>query len=309
MTNQPDKMKNQPYEWPRFRIADPSISGPLTVFPITNGNHADVDYLLLSEAVDKGIVKMKETSSDGTVQVIVVENRGKIPVLGVQGEEYVGAKQNRTLNLSFLVGPGKTEIPVTCVEQGRWAHSSKHFAGGAYESPSIRGMKAAMLRKNITEGISDKFAANQSAVWQAVSLLGRVTGTRSATGAMSDVYENVGDSLKDIVSGIELPEETRGVVVAAGGHVIGADIFEAKFAFDRMWPRLVNSYALDAMDAKGTPPSLEAADTFLHGPCGSQWVATPSVGLGEDVRWEGKGFIAASLMWQGRHIHTSVFAS
>jgi len=302
-------MTNQPYEWPRFQIADPSISGPLTVFPITNGNHTAVDYLLLSEAVDKGIVTMKETSNAGTVQVILLENRGKTPVLGVQGEEYVGAKQNRTLNLSFLAGPGKTEIPVTCVEQGRWAHRSRQFTGGSYEPSSIRAQKAAMLKEKIAGGARDKFAADQFSVWSAVKDFTRLTGTKSPTGAMSDVYENMGPTLKDIVSGIELPAQTRGVVVAAGGRVIGADIFEATSAFERMWSRLVQSYALDAMNAKGTPPSLEAAETFLHAPHGSQWVATPSVGLGEDVRWEGKGFIAASLMWEGRHIHGSVFAS
>ena len=49
-------------------------------------------------------------------------------VLLYDGEELVGAKQNRILNVSVLVGAGaKMPIPVSCVEQGRWARSTLDF--------------------------------------------------------------------------------------------------------------------------------------------------------------------------------------
>lgn len=303
-------MTNNTYRWPELEIVDPSISGPLTVFPIVGGNDTVDDYLLLSVALEKGTATIKEKSKEGSVPVILVHNKGKLPLLGIQGEEYVGSKQNRTLNLSFLVGPGKTEIPVSCVEQGRWADRSPAFTEGAYDSSSIRSAKAAMLHKNILSGTSDKFGTDQSAVWAAVMRLSGKLGTSSPTMALHDVYKDgkVGYSLDEIVSGIELPGEARGAVVAAGGCVIGADIFEAAPVFERIWPRILRSYAIDAFGAKGTPPSLEAAETFLHAPRGSTWVATPSVGMGEDVRWEGKGFIAAALVWKDRLVHGSVFA-
>jgi len=300
-------MTNPTYQWPRYKIADPSISGPLTVFPVINGNSAPDDYILLSEAVDKGIVKMSEKGG-GTVPVILIENRGKAPVLGILGEEYVGAKQNRTLNVSFLAGPGKTEIPVSCVEAGRWSWRSGSFRRGSWDSSTLRAMKSSMMFENIVGGAPNKYASQQGKVWSEVARVAHMTGTSSPSSALSDVYENMHKRLDEIVDGIELPAETRGVVVAGGGRIIGADIFERPDAFGHMWPSLVKSYALDSLEAKGTPPSLEAADTFLHAPAGSDWVATPSVALGQDVRWEGKRFIAASLIWQDRHIHSSVFA-
>ena len=65
-------MSRTTYEWPEFKIADPSISGPLTVFPIMGGENGGGDYLLLSVALEKGIASVMEKSHQGTVPVIVV---------------------------------------------------------------------------------------------------------------------------------------------------------------------------------------------------------------------------------------------
>ena len=51
------------------------------------------------------------------------------PVLLVDGEELIGAKQNRVLNLSILI-PAKQRcvIPICCVEAGRWRAASREFS-------------------------------------------------------------------------------------------------------------------------------------------------------------------------------------
>jgi len=304
---------NTPYQWPEFKIVDPAISKALIVFPIVGGTVAR-DYMLLSHAVEKGLAVVTELSEGGHVPVIVIENKGKTPVLGIQGEEYVGAKQNRTLNISVLAGPGKTEIPVTCVEQGRWHYGRNLiFSAGGHESPDIRSAKLAELaQRSKMRGVPmmEKLKASQGGVWDKVGAIAAEYDVSSETGALSDVYssDKVSSSIDEIISGIELPEGTRGVAVAAGGKMVGADVFEDTEVFALMWPRLVRSYAIGALRAKGNPPSMEAAETFLNAPIGASWNASPSPGMGEDVRWEGQVFAAASLVWQSRHLHASVFA-
>ena len=302
-----------PYQWPEFTIVDPAISGKLTVFPIVDGTVAR-DYMLLSHAVEKGVARVTEQSKGGHVPIIVIENSGKTALLGIQGEEYVGAKQNRTLNVSVLAGAGKTEIPVTCVEQGRWRYDrGDDFVAGMYESPEIRSDKLRELAKRAkVRGMPmmEKLKADQGAVWGSVGRVLAMHSVSSDSAALHDVYKSgkISKTIDEILDGIELPEGTRGAVVAAGGKMVGADIFEDPEVFAAMWPRLARSYAMTAMRAKGKPPSMEAAETFINQPAGSDWVASPSPGLGEDVRWEGRQFAAASLVWQGRHLHASVFA-
>jgi hypothetical protein len=60
---------------------------------------------------------------------LLVKNGAAKPVLILDGEELVGAKQNRIVNLTILVAAQQTlHIPVSCVEAGRWARRSREFA-------------------------------------------------------------------------------------------------------------------------------------------------------------------------------------
>jgi len=58
----------------------------------------------------------------GSVPDLLVDNRGDVRVLFLEGEELIGAKQNRILNTSVLVpAHSKIKIPVSCVEPGALA--------------------------------------------------------------------------------------------------------------------------------------------------------------------------------------------
>jgi hypothetical protein len=71
-----------------------------------------------SPALELHVVTIAEVSEAGSVR----------PILLVDWEELVGAKQNRVLNLSILLPPRRlTDIPVSCVEQGRWHYRGRHF--------------------------------------------------------------------------------------------------------------------------------------------------------------------------------------
>jgi hypothetical protein len=284
----------------------------LTVFPVLGGNGRSNDYTLLADAVEAGIAKVSEKNRRGDVPVILIDNRGKLPLLGVQGEEYVGAKQNRTLNISVLAGPGKTRIPVTCTEAGRWDMGPMGFKTGSYETMHLRAMKMAGIHlssKTIAHRLR-KFLADQGKVWGSIGAASRLHGVSSPTMAMADIYSSKGvsRSLNEIASGLDLPEGTRGAVVGIGGRVVACDLFESGDVFSHVWPRLVQSYALSAIGVEGLPPSLEAAESFVMKPWRTTPNATPSVGLGDDVRWDAKDFLATALVWEGRFLHATIFS-
>lgn len=298
------------YQWHRPDLGSPQTSAALTVWPLPGEGRGD-DYMLLATAVEKGIARVTEVGG-GNVPEIEIVNDGKLPLLGVQGEEYQGAKQNRSLNISILAGPGKTRIPVTCVEQGRWDRRHGDFKPGKYESSKIRMKKAVMLSASMKEGVTGmaRYIADQGRVWDAVDEVSSSHGVSSPTSALSDVYDSkhVRRDVDDIAGGIDLPPDTRGVVVAIGGHLVAADVFESSGVFTTVWPRMLEGFALSAIGEKGVPPSAEAAESFVAAPCELDWVAAPSAGLGEDVRWESKQVVATALFWEGRVLHGSVFS-
>jgi hypothetical protein len=78
--------------------------------------------LLLDEALAKNLARVTEVSESGSVPELAFENGSPEKILLVDGDELIGARQNRAVNITILVGAGKKlVIPVSCVEQGRWA--------------------------------------------------------------------------------------------------------------------------------------------------------------------------------------------
>ena len=94
------------------------------MFPLVSRDAAQrrvPDYRTLDEGLKVGGVEITEVSEQGSVPELRVVNRGLHPILIVDGEELIGAKQNRVVNLTILVAPqSKLTIPVSCVEAGRW---------------------------------------------------------------------------------------------------------------------------------------------------------------------------------------------
>lgn len=125
-----------------LRFGSPLSDGPLSILPLRAKTEVKARYVLLHQALERGRLSITEVDEAGSVPYLVARNRGPWPVLIFDGEELVGAKQNRIANATILVSVGKAVLPVSCVEQGRWHSRSRTFSSGAYAShPSMRSLK------------------------------------------------------------------------------------------------------------------------------------------------------------------------
>lgn len=87
------------------------------------GRVAGGDYRPMPEAMARGELMVTEVSPEGVVGEVLVVNRGTVPVLALEGEEWSGARQNRVLKESVLLRPGAAvRLPVVCSEPGRWSY-------------------------------------------------------------------------------------------------------------------------------------------------------------------------------------------
>src|SRR5919109_2372124 len=113
----------------KVRVGAPATFQNLAVFPLLTDHPTAANYLTLDEGLARQTVRITEVSEGGSVPQLRLTNSGDSRVFLLDGEELVGAKQNRILNLSIMAPAGKTiVIPVSCVEAHRWRHMSAEFA-------------------------------------------------------------------------------------------------------------------------------------------------------------------------------------
>ena len=120
-------------------------------FPLVQPNGHDPSYALIDELLEGGHAEISELDEHGAVGTISVHNRAAIDALILDGTELRGAKQNRMVNVTVIVGKGTdTPIPVSCVEQGRWAYRSRHFSSAKRTVASrLRNLKAHMVSEHL----------------------------------------------------------------------------------------------------------------------------------------------------------------
>ncbi len=294
-------------------IGQPQTHANMTVYPLRVKNGHKRNYQTLDEAMQAQTIEVLEVSEGGSVPNLKVRNTGALPVLLVVGEELIGARQNRVLNTSLLVPAQKEiEVPVSCVERGRWAYNSRAFDTST--TSSHFKLRKAQVEK-VTDNLRNRavYDADQSAVWQEIDRKIHTTGSFSRTAALHDVYNQTEDDLKNYLAAFP-PPDAEGVIVTINGQIAGADLFDHSDTLRVLWPKLLRSYALDALERRS---SSEAAPEAAQPPDDvKQFLAAvqtakdehyDSVGLGEDVRLSNDHVTGSSLLWGDRVIHASLF--
>ena len=167
-------------------VGTPARHRALSVYPLRRADkYTPLAYLVLDEALATNQFRITEVSESGTVPRLLAINNCSSPILLLDGEELIGAKQNRVLNLSIMLAPhSKTEIPVSCVEAGRWRADSLAFQT-AQRLQFARGRAQKMAQVSRSLLISGEAASDQIAVWDAISAKSARMRVASPTGAMA----------------------------------------------------------------------------------------------------------------------------
>jgi hypothetical protein len=264
-------------------------------------------------AVDEDGACITELGESASVNTLVVQNLYPKPLLLLDGEELIGAKQNRLVNLTVLVPPGmKIEIPVSCIEQGRWHHVSRAFGTRERMIPSsMRRTKAERVSRSLR--FSGKPDADQGRVWQEVATYSRQRGVRSRTGALSDVLDVEAHRARDYVETIRPEAEQLGVAVYIGDRLAGLDLFGSPEAYAASHARLISSYAAEAIDATRGFQTDEPADTdldpvtWLTEAMDGDGSTHEPPGMGTDLRIVSKGRRVAALWTDEGLVHLCAF--
>jgi hypothetical protein len=283
------------------QLGEPVERRGVVIAPLFPRTDPLAEYLTLEQAIPLGF-HVTEIDAAGSVPELLAKNPLDANVLLYDGEELLGAKQNRILNVTVLV-PARTEtkIPVSCVEEGRWSARSAHFAPSAHTAyPELRRAKAMRLSASpLAHG------GAQSAVWDEVSAKAERLGVHSPTRAHSDIYDArmTPDDLRDA---FPLVPGQSGALLALGDRLC-LDYVSRPDAFARLYPKLLGGYLLDAREHAGGKPADLAA--FLERALTAPRSRRTSAGLGEDIRLAADEVVGSGLELDGELIQLCAFST
>lgn len=296
------------FTFPNLQISDPHTFDGLTVFPIRSSTDSRVEYQLANEAMERETICVEELGVSGSVPELQVRNLSKTSVLFIEGQELVGAKQNRVLNTSLLI-PAETvsKIPVSCVEEGRWRHKGKKsFSSGANATTKLRGK----LKKSVSNAIKAKqgHRSDQREVWTEVSKLHRAYGVTSSTGSMSAAFEMHERKASTYKQRLPYVDGAVGVAVVINKQVVAVDVFDRPDTCRKVWDRLVMSAIFDVTEPNDQVVPMgahlrELIELASH----ASWRENATVGEGSEYRAEvSRDHEASALCLHGTVVHASL---
>lgn len=267
----------------------------LAVYPIYEplGSVKDSDYITLDEGLKSGTVTVTEkggatvpirrplpiqpsTESPPTpaqqeyqggrgpeVNSLWLVNKSGKRLILIAGEMVRGGQQDRIIGKDTIVPPtGQLfDLGVYCVEHGRWSGSVAFDPtdNSLLVVPSVR--KAAQ-----NEG-------SQQQVWNGVAAGRSAVNVSGGSGAYRDLAtdKNVAKQVDDYVSAINTSFPARrstGVAIAINGKMVWMDRFSSKAMFAKYWPKLLRSYAMEALThserVPSNPPARADAMNFVN---------------------------------------------
>ncbi len=290
------------------------------------------DVIVTEAGNVQGLIRRHSTPivrNDGAqVNRLVLVNNSKRPLLLLAGEIVSGGKQDRVIGKDRIVPPESdpVDLSVFCVEPGRWVATTNNFGasealyGGAVGGKTVHAPMAMMAQPSVrAKAMADK---DQGQVWAEVRKQQAAMETVEVTAAAPEVateiaqtssYAKVNENaeVRKQVDAVAKPIEQNyqslirqlrdrnavGVVVAVNGRVIWADVFASTDLLEKYWPKLVRSYASEAVvtRAKEVEVGVSQAQAFLGDMEGRRQMIESEPGIYRHTEVTGDGFKAFSL--------------
>ncbi len=299
--------------FPKIKVQKKIHVGGLSVFPLVSSKQLKTKVKSGMSMVARGKVRVQEVDESGHVPTLFVRNHGDYHVLFLEGDQLVGAKQNRICNSSLLIAPkSHALIPVSCVERGRWHPKSEAFSSSPNAAtPSMRSvLKVTKMHSMVAgkeEGNADVHHADQGEVWEEVDRMETMHASLSQTNSMDEVFKHREQQFTDYAKAISYVPESMGWVIAIGGSIRAVDLFGNRKLCKKAWNRILRGSALEAMTSGGKcKVDQQSVDQLLQDLRKLPWKSVSAVSAGEEFVAVDKKRIGSSLTLDNQLVHLSV---
>ena len=314
-----------------YTVLGPIRHGKLTIFPVVATRSFDTsEFITLDEGLRSGEVTVSESGGvlplmrgrrvvprDGAqVNQLTLVNNSRRPLILLAGEIVTGGKQDRVIGKDRII-PAESDpvdLGVFCVEPGRWVGSSDKFGvvGVGNQNPTATmaapEVRAKAMAAKDQQQVWDEVAKTRSAMAGIVvpgPAAQAINGTTSYARVMDNQevkqhVDSVADPIRhDYQSLIQQLRDQKavGVVVAVNGEIVWADVFASTGLLEKYWPKLVRSYAAEAVVSRvrSGDADVKRAQEFINQLDGRHETVDSEPGLYRHTEVSGDGFKAFEL--------------
>lgn len=243
--------------------------GNLALYPVTSRSQVDVGPLVsLDDALASKEADVRESQSGGTVNQLVIENKGKTPIFVLAGTVVRGGKQDRQIGQDFILeGKSTTPVDAFCVEHGRWTgQRNGQITNGHFESSA--GLATSKVRA------AGQYKKSQSEVWSNVASTNAAHERHSSSDTLTTTMDDpaianeraqLAAQIDSALATVTPQTDLVGIAYAIDGEVQGARWFLHHAVFEMNRKKLVANISLDAITARavakreGRAPSTRPA--------------------------------------------------
>ena len=176
---------------------DPSAGGgdPGTRVGTLKGRTSEA----LRELEPPRALSIRERDEPEVGRLVAVNPYSSRSVLIPEGTVFLGGAQNRMTRGPHLIPPGVRELPVYCVEMGRWDMDETKFVG----LTRLPGLLEHQISSAVARGVPDVQASVWELVYESLTMLGQLNPTLNVNGWRA---ETTAPDDEDTGSRAEAPE-------------------------------------------------------------------------------------------------------
>jgi len=285
-----------------LRVHEPSFLSNLLIYPLSDGRGES--FLTLEEALSSGVAQVQE---GGVISEVELDHQGEGLLFIHEGEEIVGALQNRIFITSMLLERGRRRLPVACVEEGRWSGDGGFTLSGYIAFPSLRATNAKEVTLSLRR--TGRFSTSQSSIWEGIREREKGLKVRSRTRAMTETFRACQERIEEGYSDYQPMGDQVGFLIYSNARFLGAEVFSCPEMFTKFCRKLLASYALDALvDAsrkrreREIPPQ-QIMERFSRP---QEVTRAKGIGEGEEVRAILSPLVLRALLHKEKVVHLSI---
>lgn len=265
----------------------------LAVVPLL-GNSRNLDFLVLSEAMNKGL-EVKEDPDEVQQNNIYVNNKTSKIVLGILGEIITGLTQNRNFvrNAIFDIDFNGL-MPVNCAQAGQPTRSGAVFDGHGGIAPS---------------SVSN---SNQRGAWDTIYMLNSETKVFSDTSDLSEVYSKRKNYFQEFSGNYSKMEGQLGFITGFmkdGEKYFVLDIFNDAKIFAKYFDKLLERNMLESGLYNNEKIELNKDEVydFLSSLKNSEFKQISPISLGKDFKIKGHNLRGSAISYEDSYVYTNFF--